>query len=170
MTERGEIEEIPEKVEGLLAALLQSAVLESDARLKVGTPVDTGRLRASWQISKGEGNPSNPIDAGESKTYSDTSPARMIADASTNAVRIVRTGPKANYDVTKKHSLDTVYTITNNMEYAEPICYGTARPASWVASGTTGSSQNPPPWVEGIAKGMQKYIDYNWEKFVKETN
>ena len=54
MTERWEIEEIPEKVEGLLAALLQSAVLESDARLKVGTPVDTGRLRASWQISKGE--------------------------------------------------------------------------------------------------------------------
>ena len=72
MTEQWKPEEIPKKVEGLLEALLQSAVLESDARLKVGTPVDTGRLRASWQIAKGEGNPSNPIDAGKNKQYGDT--------------------------------------------------------------------------------------------------
>ena len=39
MTEQWKPEEIPKKVEGLLEALLQSAVLESDARLKVGTPV-----------------------------------------------------------------------------------------------------------------------------------
>ena len=47
----------PDKIgdfaEELLTKLLQTTVLESDARLKLATPVDTGRLRANWFIGEG---------------------------------------------------------------------------------------------------------------------
>jgi hypothetical protein len=167
MTEQWSIEEIPEKVEGLLEALLQSAVLESDARLKLATPVETGRLRANWFIGEGI----DPImkDGTEGKKYSDTSPVNIITNPSTKALNVSRTGPKgANYKPGNE-KLDKVYSITNSMEYAEPVCYGTGLPRSW--GGQYRTKQNAVAgFPELIAKGMQKYIDYNWEKFVKETN
>ena len=101
--------------------------------------------------------------------FGDKGSAKMITSPSANALRVVRTGPKgANY-TPGKEKVDSVYTIANNLEYAEPICYGTGRPDSCVKSGTTGSKQNPPPWVEEIAKSIQKYIDYNWDKITKRN-
>ena len=157
--------EIGDFAEELITKLLQTTVLESDARLKVGTPVDTGRLRAGWQIGEDMTPQGVPVE-GE---FGDKGSAKMITSPSANALRVVRTGPKgANY-TPGKEKVDSVYTIANNLEYAEPICYGTGRPDSWVKSGTTGSKQNPPPWVEEIAKSMQKYIDYNWDKITKRN-
>jgi len=167
MTERWEIEEIPEKVEKLLEVLLQSAVLESDARLKLATPVDTGRLRANWFI--GEGTDPRVKAGKEGQKYSDTSPINVVTDPSTKALNISRTGPKGTNYKPGNEKLDKFYSITNSMEYAEPVCYGTGLPASWGGSYKTkqGAVAGFP---ELIAKGMQKYIDYNWEKFVRETN
>ena len=167
MTERWTVEEIPEKVEKLLEVLLQSAVLESDARLKLATPVETGRLRANWFI----GENTDPImkEGKEGQKYGDVTPVKVVTDPSTKALNVSRTGPKgANYKPGNE-KLDKVYSITNSLEYAEPVCYGTALPRSW--SGKYRTRQNAVAgFPELIAKGMQKYIDYNWEKFVRETN
>ena len=40
--------------------LLQAVVLEADKRVKLGSPVDTGRFRSNWQI--GENDTSGPED------------------------------------------------------------------------------------------------------------
>jgi len=37
-----------------IKTLVKVATLETDRRLKLNTPVDTGRLRASWQIKQEE--------------------------------------------------------------------------------------------------------------------
>ena len=64
-----------EAVEDLVAA----TTLEWTRRVKIATPVDTGRLRAAWQT--------------------DIKPL--------------------------------VGTVTNNVVYAEPVCFGTNLPPSW---------------------------------------
>ena len=84
--------------------------------------------------------------------------------------KVVRTGPKGVNYKPLNEKIGNTYVISNNMEYAEPICYGTGLPASWKKAGIKGSSQNPPPWVEQIAKSMQRYIEFNWDKIVRETN
>ena len=159
----------PDKIgdfaEEIMTKLLQTTVLESDARLKVGTPVDTGRLRAGWQI----GQDMDPQGVPPAGNFGDKAGAKMITNPSANAIQVVRTGPKGVNYKPGSEKVESVYTISNNLEYAEPICYGSGRPDSWVKSGTTGSMQNPPPWVEEIAKSMQKYIDYNWNKITREN-
>jgi len=168
--ERWELDEIGKKIEEKVTVLFKTTVLESDARLKLGTPVDTGRLRAAWQIGEGVTPRSVPVEAAPGKKHGDIGRVNVITSPSTSGMNIVRTGPKGtNYQPTKE-KLTHEYIIANNLEYAEPICYGTGRPESWVKGGVTGSTQNPPPWVEGIAKGMQKFVDYNWDKIVRETN
>ncbi len=168
--ERWKIEEIGKKLEEKANKLLQVTVLESDARLKMGTPVDTGRLRASWQISENTDSASTPIGVGPKTKYNDRAPAQMITSPATNALKVVRTGPKGVNYKPLNEKIGNTYVISNNMEYAEPICYGTGLPASWKKAGIKGSSQNPPPWVEQIAKSMQRYIEFNWDKIVRETN
>lgn len=43
------LSEIGQYAEENLSELVRAATLETDSRLKTLTPVDTGRLRASWQ-------------------------------------------------------------------------------------------------------------------------
>lgn len=43
------LDQIDEYVEENLSKLVKAATFETEARLKLRTPVDTGRLRASWQ-------------------------------------------------------------------------------------------------------------------------
>ncbi len=160
----------PDKIgdfaEELLTKLLQTTVLESDARLKLATPVDTGRLRANWFI--GEGVDPTMTEGTEGKKYSDNSPVKVFTDPSTKALNISRTGPKgANYRPGSE-KLGKFYSITNNMEYAEPVCYGTGLPASWGGSYKTRQGATP-GFPDLIAKGMQKYIDYNWNKITQDN-
>ena len=50
------------------SAVLQAGVLQADTRVKEGSPVDTGRLRASWMI--GENNESGqPVPPGDYKDF-----------------------------------------------------------------------------------------------------
>ena len=44
--------QIGKYTEDKLERLLRLAVLETDKRLKEGSPTKTGRLKASWQISE----------------------------------------------------------------------------------------------------------------------
>ena len=79
MTRKISITQIPDVMEDAVVFLVAATTLEWTSRVKKATPVDTGRLRNSWQT--------------------DIKP--------------------------------TSGTITNNLPYAEPVCYGENLPPSW---------------------------------------
>ena len=85
--------------------LVAATTLEWTARVKKATPVDTGRLRNSWQT-----------DIKEFKG-----------------------------------------TISNNLPYAEPVCYGENLPPSW--GGTYRTRQNTVPgFPELIGKELENWM------------
>ena len=90
--------------------LLRVTVFETDSRLKLGSPVDTGRFRLSWAISE-NGTPG--YDAGPQVSPSAITPPRRL-----------------DYQV---EHLGGVYHIHNNLPYAEPLANGHSpqAPAGW---------------------------------------
>ena len=98
-----------DQIDDVMAEAIQDLVaittLQWTARVKLATPVETGRLRSGWQTN------------------------------------------------IKKYS----GTIINNVVYAEPVCYGIAKPPSW--GGVFRTRQNT---VEGfpelIGKELQQYV------------
>jgi hypothetical protein len=115
--------------------LLRSAVLETDGLLKAASPVDTGRFRASWQV--GENATSSPPDYLGNEGGPNANIPPMV---------------KINY---QDERLGNVYSVHNNLPYAEPLAGGPSFPPSWKAAGVTGSKQAPAGWVQGIAKDVQ---------------
>ena len=73
------LDQIDDVMKEVVVDLVQATTLEWTARVKKATPVDTGRLRNSWQT--------------------DIKP--------------------------------TTGSITNNLPYAEPVCFGVNLPPSW---------------------------------------
>ena len=164
----------PEKIgdfaEEMFNDLLHATVLECDARLKLGTPVDTGRMRNAWTIGQNkEANYANSPDQAKLPPTRDLQKARLIADSATQAVQINRTPQRYEGYERGKEKVGNSYVITNNMEYAEPIGFGTGIPQSWKTAGIKGSIQNPPNWVEPIAKGMQKWINDEFGRMSKSS-
>jgi hypothetical protein len=90
--------------------LLRVTVFETDSRLKLGSPVDTGRFRLSWAISE-NGTPG--YDAGPQAGPSAITPPRRL-----------------DYQV---EHLGGVYHIHSNLPYAEPLANGHSpqAPAGW---------------------------------------
>lgn len=107
-----------------LNLLVKAAVLTADQRLKLASPVDTGRFRASWAI----GQNSAPFKGVPEGNYQ-TPPAP-------NAV---------NYRLGDE-KIGNVYSIHNNLIYAEPLANGH-------------SVQAPSGWVDSIAKDVQTYVN-----------
>ena len=85
--------------------LVAATTLEWTARVKKATPVDTGRLRNSWQT-----------DIEEFKG-----------------------------------------TISNNLPYAEPVCYGENLPPSWGGTYRT-RQQTVPGFPELIGKELENWM------------
>jgi hypothetical protein len=112
--------------------LLRVAVLETDARLKAASPVDTGRFRVSWQVGE------NAAPGGEKPpgTY-------------TGTPQIERIGYQ-------QEKLGNVYSIHNNLPYAERLAQG------W-------SKQAPGGWVQGIAKDIQGFVRVNADRIGRES-
>jgi hypothetical protein len=112
--------------------LLRVAVLETDARLKAASPVDTGRFRVSWQVGE------NAAPGGEKPpgTY-------------TGTLQIERIGYQ-------QEKLGNVYSIHNNLPYAEPLANGS-------------SKQAPAGWVQGIAKDIQGFVRVNADRIGRES-
>jgi hypothetical protein len=112
--------------------LLRVAVLETDARLKAASPVDTGRFRVSWQVGE------NAAPGGEKPpgTY-------------TGTPQIERIGYQ-------QEKLGNVYSIHNNLPYAERLAQG------W-------SKQAPGGWVQGIAKDIQGFVRTNADRIGRES-
>ena len=112
--------------------LLRVAVFETDARLKAASPVDTGRFRVSWQVGE------NAAPGGEKPpgTY-------------TGTLQIERIGYQ-------QEKLGNVYSIHNNLPYAERLAQG------W-------SKQAPGGWVQGIAKDIQGFVRVNADRIGRES-
>ena len=112
--------------------LLRVAVLETDARLKAASPVDTGRFRVSWQVGE------NAAPGGQQPpgNYSGTPPLDRV-----------------NYS---QERLGNVYSVHNNLPYAERLAQGWSRKA-------------PAGWVQGIAKDIQGFVQVNADRIGRES-
>lgn len=144
---RGEIKlsQIGDYAEEQLEKLLREAVEETDHRVKEATPVDTGRLRFSWQIGENAAN-----GEGASKDGNYRGKPAPPPDA-------------INYRFGKE-KLGNVYTVHNNLPYAEPVFTGENLPPSWGGKwrsktdefGNAQIQRNYVPHV--VAKDMVGYI------------
>lgn len=109
MTRRINLSQIGDYATDRYEQLLRATVLETDSRLKQGSPVDTGRFRASWQVSE------NSTAAGQKPPgdYAIT-PIERIAY--------------------QDERIGNVYHVHNNLPYAEPLANGHSpqAPAGWV--------------------------------------
>lgn len=116
--------------------LLRASVLETDNLLKQASPVDTGRFRASWQV--GENTAVAPPD------YSGD-----VGGKDANIPPI----SKVNYQDEK---LGNVYSVHNNLPYAEPLANGSSR-------------QAPAGWVQGVAKDVQGRVRVAAARIARES-
>jgi len=120
-------------VEGQMEKLLRAAVLETDSLLKQASPVDTGRFRASWQVGENSATggvaPEGQFDTG--RTFKTSKRGRTTQEV----LPIQRLG----YN---QERIGNVYSVHNNLPYAEPLANGT-------------SKQAPAGWVQRVAKDVQ---------------
>ena len=129
--------------------LLRVVVFETDKRLKKASPVDTGTLKASWQI--GENQDSGPIR--EKKDYG----------------RTILPPEGVNY-IAGKEKLGNNYHCFNNQPYAEPVIFGTNLPRSWrnakPAGWRTKNNQIKKGYPDLIAKSMQRFVTRAYDEII----
>lgn len=125
--------------------LLRVAVLETDARLKAASPVDTGRFRVSWQVGE---NAAGSYDGGPQQPPSSTDRSKTSPPGG-----LIVPLRKMNY---QQEKLGNVYSVHNNLPYAEPLANGS-------------SKQAPAGWVQGIAKDIQGFVRVNADRIGRES-
>ena len=116
-----QVREIAKYCEDQMEKLLRAAVLETDSLVKQASPVDTGRFRASWQVGENAA-PGAGVPAG---SYSGISSINRLGY--------------------QQEKVGNVYSVHNNLPYAEPLADGS-------------SKQAEPGWVQGIAKDVQTRV------------
>jgi len=142
MTRSIRIGDIGNYCEQQVEQLLRATVLETDRRLKERSPVDTGRLRMSWQIGE------------------NTASGRPAAPGN---YRGMASPPVAiNYQAGQER-LGNVYSIHNNLPYAEPVVMGTGLPPSWGGAYRTRQG-TVPGFPDLVAREMQAFVAKNWER------
>lgn len=147
MTRSIRIADIGSYCEQQVEQLLRATVLETDRRLKERSPVDSGRLRVSWQI-------------GENSASGTPPPPGNYGGAPTPPVAI-------NYQAGQER-LGNVYSIHNNLPYAEPVVMGTSLPPSW--GGVYRTRQGTiPGFPDLVAREMQVFVDRNWERIKRRS-
>ena len=132
MAGRIPLAQIGDYIEKRMEQLLRVVVLDVDTRCKMESPVDTGRFRMSWQVGE------NAAPGGQ-----------MPEGNYPNMPALTR----LNYN---KETLGTVYSVHNNLPYAEPLANGT-------------SNQAPAGWVQLIAKDAQTYALAQAAKIGRES-
>lgn len=141
MAKRIKLSEIGDHLEDQVERLLRVTVLETDKRLKMASPVDTGRFINSWQVGENtsEGQPKPP------GTYSSSPPPLQ----------------PVNY-VAGKEKVGNYYSIHNNLPYAEKLAYA---PLGKGSSKRT----NGPGWTDLIAKEMEIYVRSQYAKIKRNS-
>jgi hypothetical protein len=130
MTRSIRIGDIGNYCEQQVEQLLRATVLEADRRLKERSPVDTGRFRFSWQI-------------GENSAAGTPAPPGQYRGNAAPPLAI-------NYQAGQER-IGNVYSIHNNLPYAEPLAQGH-------------SPQAPAGWVDLVGREMQSFVARNWER------
>ena len=132
MAGRIPLAQIGDYIEKRMEQLLRVVVLDVDTRCKMESPVDTGRFRVSWQVGE------------------NAAPGGQVPEGNyPNMPALTR----LNYD---KETLGNVYSVHNNLPYAEPLANGT-------------SGQAPAGWVQLIAKDAQMYALAQAAKIGRES-
>ena len=130
------IQDIGDYANNQMEKLLRAAVLETDSLLKQASPVDTGRFRASWQV--GENATSSPPDYLGNEGGPNANIPPMV---------------KINY---QDERLGNVYSVHNNLPYAEPLANGSSKQAN-------------DGWVQGVAKDVQGRVRIAAAKIGRES-
>jgi hypothetical protein len=154
MAQNIKITEIGNYVNGQMEKLLRAAVLETDSLLKQASPVDLGRFRLSWAIGENAA-PFQGVPPGDYRGQP-VPPPRAI-----------------NYTLGNER-LGNIYSIHNNLPYAEKLAIGAPgagenekekrynpfrKVKNWATPGGGSSIQtNGPGWIQGIAKDLQGKI------------
>ena len=116
--------------------VIRFAVLELDARLKEGSPVDTGRFRGNWQISQNSKSVPNVFGPFQNN--------KGLPRSSLPPIRTNYLNEKAG----------NTYSIINNLPYAEAVTYGTNLPPSWGGTFKTRQDKRagwPDPQVRAVS-------------------
>ena len=113
MAKEIKLTQIADYMEGQVEQLLRVTVLETDRKLKEGSPVDTGRFQISWQVGENNAN-STPAPKGDYKG----TPVPLKG---------------SNYQAGQE-KLGNYYSIHNNLPYAEALANGHSPQATagWV--------------------------------------
>jgi len=131
--------------------LLRAAVLETDSLLKQASPVDTGRFRASWQVGENAaglydaGPQQSPSNLGRNKTSPPAGPTFPLR--------------KMNY---QQERIGNVYSVHNNLPYAEPLANGSSKQTKGAQGGQAG-------WVQGVSKDVQGRVRIAAAKIGRES-
>jgi hypothetical protein len=154
------LDQIGGYVEQQMEKLLRVAVLETDSRVKMLSPVDLGRFRASWQVGE------NSASGGQKPegTYPNQLPIERLGYS--------------------RERIGNIYSVHNNLPYAEKLATGAAGSRSktevrynprrtvtnWASPGGGSSIQTDGPgWVQGIAKDMQQFVTTNAARIGRES-
>jgi hypothetical protein len=130
--------DIGDYAEQQMEKLLRASVLETDSLLKQASPVDTGRFRASWQVGE------------------NAAPGGVAAPGSYgSAPPLARTGYS-------QERIGNVYSVHNNLPYAESLANGSSRKTSGAPGGQAG-------WIQGIAKDVQGRVRIAAARIGKES-
>ena len=141
------LSQIGNYIEGQYEKLLRAAVFETDRRVKEASPIDTGRLRVSWQI--GENSASGGIKPEGQYNGAITPPDRT------------------NYSQEK---LGNVYSVHNNLPYVEPVLTGKNLPPSWNGKWRSKGGQIEKGYIPYvIQKDMKDFIKVNAARIGRES-
>jgi len=140
------LSQIGDYIEQRMEQLLRVVVLDVDTRCKMESPVDTGRFRMSWQVGE---NATGFYDAGPQQPATGAFKDQSKPPKSPEATGL----RKMNFE---KEKLGNVYSVHNNLPYAEPLANGT-------------SNQAPAGWVQLIAKDAQSYAIAQAAKIGRES-
>jgi len=132
------LNQIGDYAEKQMEKLLRAAVLETDSLLKQASPVDTGRFRVSWQV--GENSASGGIKP--PGTYTGTPALDRIGYS--------------------QERLGNVYSVHNNLPYAEALANGSSKQTAGAQGGQAG-------WIQGAAKDVQGRVRIAAAKIGRES-
>jgi hypothetical protein len=130
-----------------LEKLLRVTVFEAETRLKLQSPVDTGRFRASWAIGE---NSAPGYDGGEQQPATGAYRNSTSPPKEPSLERRISIGYQAGQE-----KLGNYYSVHNNLPYAEPLAQGH-------------SPQAPAGWVDRTAREMQNFVNTNWERIRRQ--
>ena len=147
MARRINLSQIGGYAEEKMEKLLRVVVFETETRLKLGSPVDTGRFRGSWVLGE---NQASAYDAGEYQPATGQYRGQTQPPASPALEKRVSIGYQAGQE-----KIGNVYHISNSLPYAEALANGH-------------STQAPAGWVDLIGREMQAYAKQQADRIGRE--